>query len=142
MAGTGDAGERRGSERGLLRGRFDAATRTLRQVDPASAKRSASSGTAGARDVVKLAVAYTKQETIDPLRNVGRVLAWGAAGAILLGFGMVLLVLALLRVLQSDTGSTFTGHLSWIPYLLARTGVDFERLFLGHLHARDAAGRR
>ena len=32
--------------------------------------------------------------------------------------GAVLLLLALLRALQTETGSSFTGHLSWLPYLI------------------------
>lgn len=41
-------------------------------------------------------------------------------GAAILGsIGVVLLLLALLRAIQAHTGSTFTGNLSWIPYLIA-----------------------
>lgn len=63
---------------------------------------------------------YALQETIDPLKKIGRFVAFGLGAAILGSIGVVLLLLALLRALQSDdiTGSTFTGNLSWIPYLI------------------------
>ena len=67
----------------------------------------------------ELTTAYAKQETIDPLKGLGRFLGFGISGAILLGFGTGLLLLGGLRALQTETGSTFTGNLSWIPYLIA-----------------------
>src|SRR5688572_29857885 len=71
-----------------------------------------------ATELWELSVAYAKQETVDPLKGLGRVLGYGVGGAILFGLGSVLLLLALLRALQTETDSTFTGSLSWIPYLL------------------------
>lgn len=91
----------------------------LRQIDPAAAKQSAASGGSGAKDVLRMAVAYTKQETIDPLKTLGRYVGFGLAGAVFMGFGLVLWVLAGLRALQTQTDTTFTGNLSWIPYLAA-----------------------
>jgi hypothetical protein len=67
----------------------------------------------------ELTTAYAKQETIDPLRGLGRFLGFGIFGAILLGMGTGLLLLGGLRALQTETGSTFTGNWSWAPYLLA-----------------------
>ncbi|MGH9249279.1 MAG: hypothetical protein ACRD0W_07175 [Acidimicrobiales bacterium] len=61
---------------------------------------------------------YSKQETIDPLKGVGRYLTFGFPGAVLIGFGVVLLMLAGLRALQTQTGSTFHGSLSWLPYII------------------------
>ena len=61
---------------------------------------------------------YAKQETIDPLKGVGRYLTFGVPGALLIGFGMVLLMLSGLRALQTQTGSTFHGSLSWLPYII------------------------
>jgi choline-glycine betaine transporter len=40
------------------------------------------------------------------------------AGALALGIGVILLMLAGLRALQTETGSTFTGNWSWLPYLI------------------------
>jgi hypothetical protein len=70
----------------------------------------------------ELAVAYFKQETIDPLRSAGRFLALGVPGSILLAIGTSLLMLSGLRALQTETGSTFTGHWSWAPYSIVLAG--------------------
>jgi len=61
---------------------------------------------------------YAKQETIDPIKGLGRFLGAGVPGSILLGIGTILLMLSGLRALQTETGSSFTGNLSWIPYLI------------------------
>jgi hypothetical protein len=69
-------------------------------------------------DIVTTARAYVVQETVGPLRGVGRFIARGLAGAILMGFGLVLLMLALLRGLQDETYPHLTGHWSWAPYAI------------------------
>ena len=63
-------------------------------------------------------LAYFRQETVEPVRNLGRFVGLGVAGSLLLGIGVGLLLLATLRFFQTETGSTFTGHLSWVPYLI------------------------
>jgi hypothetical protein len=65
-----------------------------------------------------LVVGYAKQETVDPLRQLGRFLAFGLAGALLLSLGGVFLVVGILRVLQTQTGSAFDGNWSFVPYLI------------------------
>lgn len=62
---------------------------------------------------------YAKQETVDPLRSVGRFLAYGLAGAVLFAVGSVFAVLAVLRILQEETGSHLTGSWNFLPYLVA-----------------------
>jgi Putative Actinobacterial Holin-X, holin superfamily III len=71
-----------------------------------------------ATELWELTVAYAKQETVDPLRGLGRYLGYGVGGSVVFGFGSVLLLMSLLRALQTETGTTFTGSLSWIPYLI------------------------
>lgn len=86
--------------------------------------RSASAG--GAGDVVQLVLDYAKQETLGPLKGAGRFVAFGVLGAVALSAGTLLLLLGLLRLLQTETGSTFKGNWSWAPYLVtgaAATGV-------------------
>jgi len=61
---------------------------------------------------------YARQETVDPLKDVGRYLGFGLAGALLGALGVVMLMLAGLRALQTETGSTFTGSWSWAPYAI------------------------
>lgn len=60
---------------------------------------------------------YARQETIDPLKGIGRYLAFGLAGAVLTSIGVILLLLSLLRALQTETGTALTGNWSWVPYL-------------------------
>lgn len=71
----------------------------------------------GPGDYFDLVKAYAKQETVEPLRGVGRWLGFGIGGSVLLVIGGVTLTMSMLRVLQEETGSTFTGNLSWVPYL-------------------------
>ena len=66
----------------------------------------------------RLVLAYFRQETVEPVRNLGRFVAYGVAGSLVLGLGVGLLLLAVLRFFQTETGSTFTGHLSWVPYVI------------------------
>ena len=66
----------------------------------------------------RLVLAYFRQETVEPVRNLGRFVAFGVAGSLVLGIGVGLLLLAVLRFFQTETGSTFTGHLSWVPYVI------------------------
>ncbi len=65
-----------------------------------------------------LVIAYTKQETVDPLSQLGRYVGFGLAGAFLLGLGYVFLAMGLLRVLQYWGPQYLTGNWSWVPYAI------------------------
>ncbi len=71
-----------------------------------------------AQDLWDLLVAYARQETIDPLRNIGRYLAYGVGGMIVITLGVFMLGLSALRALQTQTGDVFSGFWSWVPYLI------------------------
>ncbi len=68
--------------------------------------------------VVDLVKTYAKQEALGPLKGAGRWLAMGAAGAVLLGLGGVILLLGILRLIQAEWPRSASGSLSWIPYLI------------------------
>lgn len=76
-----------------------------------------------AREVWELTVGYAKQEISDPVKGLGRYLAWGSLSMLLIGIGMVLLAIGALRALQTETGSTFTGSLTWAPYGIVLAGA-------------------
>ena len=65
-----------------------------------------------------LVVTYLKQQTILPLKQLGRYIGFGILGSLLLGFGVLFLAMSGLRALQDETGDTFTGDWSWVPYLI------------------------
>jgi hypothetical protein len=70
--------------------------------------------------VFELVKEYARQETLGPIKGAGRWLAAGAAGAVLLGTGCVLLVLGVLRMVQNEFGKSFRGSwVSMLPYLFA-----------------------
>src|SRR6266480_2955169 len=45
---------------------------------------------------------YFKQETVEPVKGLGRYIAFGTIGMFLTGFGLVLLFLAGLRATQTE----------------------------------------
>jgi hypothetical protein len=73
---------------------------------------------AQAQDLWKLVVGYAKQETLDPIRGLGRFVGCGVGAALCGSLGVVLLLLGGLRFLQTETGSAFEGRKSFLPYLI------------------------
>jgi hypothetical protein len=79
-------------------------------------------------DVKDLLVTYAKQETVDPIKGLGRFVGYGVGAMLLIGIGAIELTIALLRLLQTETGSPLTGNWSWVPYLitlLVASGVAY-----------------
>ena len=69
-----------------------------------------------------LVVAYAKQETLEPIKGLGRFIAFGIAGSVLVALGMLLLALAVIRVLQEEVPDLVDGNFSWVPYAI---GIAF-----------------
>jgi hypothetical protein len=84
-------------------------------------------GFSGLRDegqeAVALIVEYVKQETLDPVKGLGRYVLFGVVGSVALSIGLAILAVGFLRVLQGETGTTFAGNLSWIPYVICAVVV-------------------
>lgn len=76
-------------------------------------------GSVAAVDLIDQIKQYARQELLDPLRKAPRWLAYGIAGSGLMMIGSVSLVLAVLRGLQTETGSWTQGNLSWLPYAIS-----------------------
>jgi Putative Actinobacterial Holin-X, holin superfamily III len=74
-------------------------------------------------ETLRLVIDYVKQETLDPLKGLGRFMLFGVAGSVALAIGLVILSVAFLRLLQTETGSTFAGNWSWAPYLICTVAV-------------------
>jgi hypothetical protein len=70
-----------------------------------------------AQEAQGLLVAYAKQETIEPLRHLGRYLAWGLGGALSMFLGVLFLALGLLRGLQRLEAFD-SGYGTVLPYLI------------------------
>jgi hypothetical protein len=69
-------------------------------------------------EAINLVKTYVKQQALDPLTNAFRWLGFGVAGAISIGLGIFLLLLSLLRILQTETGDVFDGNWSFVPYVI------------------------
>jgi hypothetical protein len=92
----------------------DLEQRLARQAEKArQAEESASVG-----DVIDYVTAYAKQETLGPLKGAGNWLGYGFAASAALGLGLVLMLVGLLRLVQTEWERSATGNLSWLPYLI------------------------
>ena len=67
-------------------------------------------------EVIDFVKTYAKQETLDPLKGAGRWLGWGAAAAFTMGLGLMIVLLGVLRVVQTEVDRLATGSLSWGAY--------------------------
>ncbi|MBC8364495.1 MAG: hypothetical protein H8E59_05805 [Actinobacteria bacterium] len=67
-------------------------------------------------DLVALLKRYLRQETVDPLRSIGRTLLFGVFGSLLVGAGAVLISIGALRLLQG--WSPLDATWSFLPYLV------------------------
>ncbi len=86
-------------------------------MPPDDTRRRTTDWRSGASESVELIRRFVVQETVQPLRQIGWRLLVGAAGGLLLGVGLVLLLMAVLRALQTETGTFFAGNMSFGPYL-------------------------
>ena len=101
-------------------------------------------------EVIEFVKAYALQETVGPLKGAGRWLGYGVGGALTLGFGILLLLVGLLRLLQTEWDRSASGSLSWLPYLitlivavvlLALTILRIKPVSYTHLRAHETALR-
>ena len=73
--------------------------------------------TGDAKELVDLVITYAKQETLEPLKGLGKNALKGIGGAVLLGIGGIFCSVAALRAMQTET-DRFDDNLSWIPYVI------------------------
>lgn len=67
-------------------------------------------------ELIELVTTYLKEQTIVPLKRLGRYLGLGIAGSIFMAMGLFLVTLGFLRFLQ--TLEPFESTYSFVPYLL------------------------
>jgi uncharacterized membrane protein YidH (DUF202 family) len=80
------------------------------------AKAKAKNPTGDAKELVDLVIAYAKQETLEPLKGLGKNALKGLGGAVLLGIGGVFVSVGALRAMQSETDFFERHNLSYLPY--------------------------
>ena len=85
----------------------------------------------GIGDVGEMVKAYARQELVGPLRNVGRFVGFGVAGALLLGLGLMLLALGGLRAIQAEAADTFDGNWSFVPYVIMLVAIGVAMALIG-----------
>ncbi len=100
-------------ETGAVSDTSDLQERLARQAAREKAADDASVG-----EVIEFFKAYAKQETLGPLKGAGNWLGYGVAAALTLGIGLFLMLLGLLRLLQTEWTRSATGSLSWLAYLI------------------------
>lgn len=80
------------------------------------AKATARNPTGDARELVDLVIAYAKQETLDPLKGLGKNALKGIGGALLLGIGGIFCSIGALRAMQSETDWFEEHNVTYLPY--------------------------
>lgn len=98
-------------------------TPAVQPLGTTKARRADKSVATIATELWTLAIDYAKQEIKDPLVGLVSYVAWGIVTMLLVGTGSILLAIGGLRALQTQTGSTFTGSLSWAPYGIVLAGA-------------------
>src|SRR3954447_8430015 len=72
-----------------------------------------------ASELWQLFLSYAKQETVEPLKGLGRQIGYGVGAMFLFPLGILLLTLSWLRGLETHTEEHLTGNWSWVPYAAA-----------------------
>ena len=73
-------------------------------------------------EALQLVIDYVKQETLDPLKGLGRYILFGVAGSVALAIGLVVLSVGFLRLLQGETGTDLHRQLVLGPLRHLRGG--------------------
>jgi hypothetical protein len=91
-------------------------------------------------ELYSLIIAYFKQETVVPIKSLGRYLAYGIAGAMAMALGGGLLSLAAVRLVQAETGHHLRGSLTWTTYvggfIVAGVGAGWAASRIGKVGTR------
>ena len=89
-----------------------------------------------------LLIGYARQEILTPLTRLGKTLKLGVIGALSIGIGLVFLVIAGLRLLQTEASGVFDGNMSALPYVVVLAGVLAVLAMAVVIRARLSKGDR
>lgn len=92
------------------------------------------------QELWELLKAYARQETVDPLKGLGRYLGFGVGGSLLVGLGGLFLSLSLLRGLQKF--DVFDGGLSFLPYVIVLVALLVVVAVIGGVISKAKPGGR
>ncbi|MCY4134380.1 MAG: hypothetical protein OXG30_05645 [bacterium] len=89
-----------------------------------------------------LLIGYARQEILTPLTRLAKTLKFGVLGALSIGVGLVFLVIAGLRLLQTEASGVFDGNMSALPYVVVLAGVVVVLAAAVVIRARLSKGDR
>jgi hypothetical protein len=69
-------------------------------------------------DTVQMVKYYARQETLGPLKGWLRYVSFGLAGSLVLGLGLVVGSVGVLRLLQTETGAFSGPNTSILAYVI------------------------
>jgi len=69
-------------------------------------------------DTLQLVKDYARQETLGPLRGWARYVGYGVTAAVVLGIGLIVLALGVLRLLQTETTAFSGPNTSIVAYVI------------------------
>lgn len=70
-------------------------------------------------ELIDLVKSYIKQETVDPLRTIGKRFGLGVGAAVVFGMSAIFFSLGFLRIVERYFDFMSRGVLSAVPYVLA-----------------------
>ena len=80
-------------------------------------KAKAKNPTGDAKELVDMVITYAKQETLEPLKGLGKKAALGVGGAVLLGVGGLFVSIGALRAMQTETDWFEEHNATYLPYI-------------------------
>ncbi len=89
----------------------------------------------GAKEIQALLVDYAKQETIDPLKSLGKFIGLGMAGALMVFLGVFFLGMGVLRLMQTVMDGNHIG--STVPYLVSIVALGLAMGIIFSLYSRS-----
>jgi len=69
-------------------------------------------------DLLDTVKAYAVQETVGPLKGGIKAMALGLVGVFCLGLGIIIMLVGILRLLQTETDAFHGELMSVLPYLI------------------------